>query len=360
MREIEYDAKLLGAELKRKLKHMDLKTLTKDEVYFLGLEVLKVSPKDRCDKGLECLRMMTATNKFFLDQKEKYGEYTYNQMIRSIYLEYVPEGEVLFEYQSIGYEFFIILKGMVGICINLKGPDYDERKKAASEGQLPVLVPAVPRHKSRFEEVPKSPSNVMSKVVKNASGYSIFYGETLMKEINSLPEGTSFGEVAIQGKDTCTRNATIYCKRDCYFAVLDKVNFQRIIGEHTARDNAAKVALLKKSLVYSCLPDKSLKTLIYFMTTKKYQFRDKIIGQGQEMVDIMLVKSGKVKLVREMGLQRESFLNLGCLKESVKNPHKQLLQIALLGEGEIIGEEFIRSKERVTFSAVCDSEEAEM
>lgn len=53
----------------------------------IGLEVLKVAPKDRCDQQLETLRIMTSNNKFFNDRKEQYGEYTYNQMIKYCYLE---------------------------------------------------------------------------------------------------------------------------------------------------------------------------------------------------------------------------------------------------------------------------------
>jgi hypothetical protein len=41
----------------------------------------------------------------------------------------VPEGEVLFEFGSIGFEFFIILKGEVSIYITLKGENYEEEKQ---------------------------------------------------------------------------------------------------------------------------------------------------------------------------------------------------------------------------------------
>lgn len=53
----------------------------------IGLEVLKVAPKDRCDNMLETLKIMTMNNKFFNERKEQYGELTYNQMLKCIYLE---------------------------------------------------------------------------------------------------------------------------------------------------------------------------------------------------------------------------------------------------------------------------------
>jgi hypothetical protein len=53
----------------------------------IGLQVLRVSPKDRCDNQIEALKIITEANTFFLNMKEKYGEFTYNQMVRCCYLE---------------------------------------------------------------------------------------------------------------------------------------------------------------------------------------------------------------------------------------------------------------------------------
>ena len=47
----------------------------------------------------------------------------------------MPEGEVLFEFGSIGYEFFIILNGSVSVGIKLKGENYEENKKAMLESE---------------------------------------------------------------------------------------------------------------------------------------------------------------------------------------------------------------------------------
>ena len=49
--------------------------------------MLKVSPKDRCEKQMETLQIMTESNKFFSEMRRQYGEYTFTQMIRYCYLE---------------------------------------------------------------------------------------------------------------------------------------------------------------------------------------------------------------------------------------------------------------------------------
>jgi CRP-like cAMP-binding protein len=213
---------------------------------------------------------------------------------------FVPEGEVLFEAQSIGYEFFVILKGMVSICIGVKGQDHDDRKKQVVDSpKLAFPVRKVARFKSQFKGVPKSPANPFSTVVRNAEGYHVFHGDVLMKQINTLRDGASLGEAAIMGKDTCTRNATIFCKTDCYYAVLDKTNFQRIIGEHTQRDVTSKVQFLKRSTLFSCLPDRSLATLIYFLEPHTFKFRDVVLEQGEQMNKIIIIKSGRVKVATD-------------------------------------------------------------
>jgi len=360
MKAVDYDAKALGASLRRKLRDIELSTLSKEEINSIGLEVLKVAPKDRCDKQLETLRIMTSSNKFFNERKEQYGEYTYSQMIKNCYLEFVPEGQVLFEAQTIGYEFFIILKGQVGIGISLKGPDYEEKKKAVLEGpKMPKLPEKVPRFKSKFDGVPKSPANPSSRVIRTPDGYVVFLGDTMLKDINTLGDGASFGEVAIMGNDVCTRNATIFCKKDCYFAVLDKQNFQRIIGEHTQRDINMKVNFLKSSPVFSCLADKALNTLIYFLTYRRFHYREIILRQGDLLKEVVVIKSGSVKLVKRVGIGRPE-LNISHLAKPVLLPDNRLQDVILLSEGEVVGEEYIKGKHKLPYSAICDSETCEV
>lgn len=209
----------------------------------------------------------------------------------------MPEGHVLFEAQTIGYEFFIILKGQVGIGISLKGPDYEVKRKAILESpKINMQAVKVPRFKSKFDGVPRSPPNPYSSVIRTIDGYTVFLVDVMLKDINTLNDGASFGEVAIMGNDVCTRNATIFCKKDCYFAVLDKQNFQRIIGEHTQRDINIKVSFLKSSPLFSCLADKALNTLIYFLTFRRFHYREIILRQGEWLKEVVVIKSGRVKV----------------------------------------------------------------
>ena len=82
-----YDSKQLAIELKRKLRHVDISKMDLEEVNTVGLQVLKVQPKDRCDKQILVVKRMTQSNKFFMDMIEQYGKEIYDQMVRYCYLE---------------------------------------------------------------------------------------------------------------------------------------------------------------------------------------------------------------------------------------------------------------------------------
>jgi CRP-like cAMP-binding protein len=68
---------------------------------------------------------------------------------------------------------------------------------------------------------------VYSTVYRKKDGYHVLHKDFWLKNVNTLNAGTSFGEVAIMGKQLCTRNASIFCGKESTFAVLDKDNFQR-------------------------------------------------------------------------------------------------------------------------------------
>ena len=118
----------------------------------------------------------------------------------------------------------------------------------------------------------------------------------MLKKVNALNTGASFGDVAIMGKQLCTRNATIFCQEHCFFAVLDKDNFQRIIGEHKERETMEKVNFLKGVALFASFSEEELKTMIYFLEVNNFKYRDPILKEGQKIDRIHIVKEGKVKV----------------------------------------------------------------
>lgn len=207
----------------------------------------------------------------------------------------MPEGEILFEMESIGYEFFIILQGIVSICIKIPISDNDVKAVTQAE-DAPLKEKLKPRSKSSFEGVPKSPLNVNSTVLHKKSGYHVMHRTVLLKGIKDLSDGGSFGEAALIKGKSAMRNATILCKSDCYFAVLDKENYERIIGEHQQRQLNEKINFLKRVMILRCMNTQDLSTLNYFFELKILKYREVIFRQGDKLDCIYVIKSGTVRV----------------------------------------------------------------
>jgi CRP-like cAMP-binding protein len=57
-----------------------------------------------------------------------------------------------------------------------------------------------------------------------------FYSQNKTININFLKRGQSFGEIALS-KGVNKRNATIIAKCYCEFAILNKADYQQILGD---------------------------------------------------------------------------------------------------------------------------------
>ena len=59
------------------------------------------------------------------------------------------------------------------------------------------------------------------------------------------------------------------------------------------------MSFLKSVSIFSLLPDSTLKTLIYFLESKIYNYRDEIIVQGSAVDSVYIILYGRVKLVKK-------------------------------------------------------------
>lgn len=325
------------------------KVLTPEQINSLGLLTLSLAPRLRTSHMLDLLQHVTRNNRFFCSTREEYGDEVIAEMLKYIYLEYVPQYEVVFEQDSIGYEFFIILQGQVAVMINLPNayPE-DERKRIRDlkDGPLPYTdkdglltnEKPPPRFKSSFKGVPKTPTvvntTVLSKIDtsegktpvsapidwtklgKRASGVrkrssqfqipsSIYlqFRKNIMKQVNSLSAGQSFGDAALlsdpsQGPSSKSfRNATIFALKPTFFCVLDKDRYSAIIGHFERQKYEDLLAFIKGISLFSVFSDQVIKTLLYFLEYKQYYYRDCVIKQGEKIEYVYIVVYGKIKVV---------------------------------------------------------------
>lgn len=184
----------INNEILLTLKRMDLESLTESqllEVFYFFLRtnllfqfsilVLQKPPEFRTTVEINLLMKSCENVEFF----QKYDYETREQICKFMTYENLNKGKTLFEIGSSGSTFYIILKGSVGVWVNIPKQIEDDKKEIKT-----ILT---------------------------------------LTEVKILNTGSSFGELALIDKKP--RAATIICREDCQFGVLDKVSFERILSE---------------------------------------------------------------------------------------------------------------------------------
>ena len=138
--------------------------------------ILSKSFYDRNEEDISNLVKILSQITFFETLGVQKEQNLIERCCRYINIEFCAKGCTVFLYGSQGTKFYIILQGSVG-----------------------VLLP------------------------KNGS----FLRSEEFQEVKILKDGDSFGELALISKKT--RSASIVCKEDCYFAVLEKKYFFEIL-----------------------------------------------------------------------------------------------------------------------------------
>lgn len=218
----------------------------------------------------------------------------------------MPEGEVLFELDSVGVEFYIILKGEVDVFIYLPSKEEDTHDKISILDLPNSLEKCSSKTKKRFKSSfgykrPKTNLFQYTTVVKKKENTYLFHRSSLLTKVNSLKEGASFGEAALTSNRPSLRNATIFTKTDCYFAVLDKDSFRRIISQSVNLEVIGRLDLVRSISMFEVLPDVTLQTLVYSMVNERYHMRNVIVQQGKPVDSLFIVANGSVSISIKTG-----------------------------------------------------------
>lgn len=74
---------------------------------------------------------------------------------------------------------------------------------------------------------PRVHMNLSKTDIQNLDTYKRYKNMKWMVDVSKLYTGYSFGELALVNNEP--RNATIQCLNDCYFAVLEKPDYKRVL-----------------------------------------------------------------------------------------------------------------------------------
>lgn len=173
----------------------NVSTTSKDQESIINAikSILLKEADERTDLDINKILDITQNVKFFKALKEESSDTIHKECCASMTYEFFSENQNVFNHGERGNKFYILLYGAIGV-------------------QIPILNPET--------QVPE------------------------FQEVLILRDGSSFGELALLEKKP--RAATIKCKEDSHFAVLDKSSYQRILSKLMNEKKQEIVNFLKK------------------------------------------------------------------------------------------------------------------
>ncbi|EAS00956.1 cyclic nucleotide-binding domain protein (macronuclear) [Tetrahymena thermophila SB210] len=301
---------------------MNFSGLSEEEIQQIQqkqLAIIQNSAAKRSEKDVQLLMYATENISFFKSySNDPSFKYIHKQCCMSMEYEFVKKGDWVFEIDSIGEKFYLILKGSVSVWIYPPG------------------------------EAIKNKDNLI--------------------QAKQLRYGESFGELSLISKKP--RLASIKADEDCHFAILEAQPFKQILQD------SENEKLLKEMGFFADLPlfqtwNFNLIKQIYLNSIKKqYKRGERVFSQGDNPDKIFIVSSGQYTIFKEIGIdcigdekyimkpEDELFKQLeGNNLKLNRPPQKKLHQIINLAAHELFGEEDILNKEsHRTFTVVCQEE----
>ena len=155
-------------------------------------------------------------------------------------------------------------------------------------------------------------------------------------ETSQQSDGTSFGEYALLNNHP--RIASVQCITDTHLAVLNKENYLGILGRIESKRIDELVKFLRKFNIFRKWSRIPVVKISYFFKEREYTRKGIVFREGDTAEELFFVKQGEIEIVKSMKSLQDS-----------KTPHfrtvvpVQSANIAIIGPGEIVGEEILSS-----------------
>ena len=156
-------------------------------------------------------------------------------------------------------------------------------------------------HRKSFFKIDKSMSFAklltqnISLGKKLSKGTNDFFNKNRVNEIKILGNGTAFGELALLTNKP--RAASIICKTDTHFAILEKEYFDKILKINEQKKLFGQIEFLEKIKLFDSLSFNALRNLYYNSENKEFNINNVIYKQGDKAQNFYLIKSGEFKVI---------------------------------------------------------------
>ncbi|KAL4467755.1 hypothetical protein ABPG74_013090 [Tetrahymena malaccensis] len=284
------------------------------------ISILSKKIEERTDTEWQLLYNYTSSISFF----QKYVVSGYKNIPQECCKVLQPlemkKGDIVFYINTEGNKFYIIIQGEVGLFT---------------------------------KKVEEGPGNKFDNLV----------------QVKNLEEGDYFGELGLLNFKT--RSATVQCLTDCFFAVIDKASFDKILKKLEQDILQERIdAFANENPLLKFSSKHTIKQLYFNAIFKKYAPNEFVIISGDSLEAMFIIKSGQYKLVKEYN--RKTILNedqeideeheekeYQVLNQDkyflqLQKQKKKLISIIDLGKGQIFGyEDFLQKNSVYSYGIVC-------
>ncbi|CAG9312294.1 CNBD2_4 [Blepharisma stoltei] len=294
-------------------------SLTNDESNQTLKDLISLLSKpsfQRSQKQLSTLKALTQNIKFFIKQVEESGEQIHWQACLYMGYEFIPKDEYVCHFGEFGTKFYIIL-----------------------DGEVSILVPT-----TRPCDNPEEGT------------------ETILTEVGKLSQGMAFGELALL-KDI-PRSATIQCVTDTHFAILEKEDYLKILGKVEAEKLDALIDFFAGIPLFRGWTKKAIGRLTYYFKSKSFIRKGIVYKQGEESEHVYIVKKGEFELTKWSDADKTpkyAYSAIGQTKKELSLTQVKTSNIiALVGVGEMLGDEEVMANSKMLYTCTCYSTSAEV
>lgn len=309
------------------------------------MNVFRVPPAQRSQHDLEEIMKLTKDIKFLKSiSEQRNSDRIHWECCRVMTLEIYNPEEAVINFGEVGDKFYIIIKGKVGIYVpsktSKKGPQSSPLVSRNGLRPPALMIPHVKNDLQAKEETEKSPF-----LIRRPSVIDMEFLESIgqieeFKEIRTLYDGDSFGELALLSNKP--RSATVKCTETSYFAVLTQKDYKRILRTDAEKSIHDRVEFLKSLPIFALTNHTTLKNLAYLMTENTFRKKQVLYTEGSPAEYIYFIKSGEFKLTVKEDIRVPSIFDeasLLKLKHLRKKNRKVDFQVVIKGKGEMFGQE---------------------
>ncbi|EGR27328.1 hypothetical protein IMG5_197960 [Ichthyophthirius multifiliis] len=199
------------------------------------VNILKKPTEKRTQKDLHILINETKNIGFFYQYIQSGDNDIHYKCCKNMKYQYLNQDQIVFQIDSIGSTFYIILQGTVGVHIRLPN-------------------------------------------------------QTDLRRVKALETGSSFGELALLNNKP--RLATIICESECHFATLEKKQFLQILKEKEEERINNEMGIFAKMPFLKTWNANLIRNLYLNSQKQQYIKGDKLFKEGNEPQEVFIILQG--------------------------------------------------------------------